>query len=97
MKRETLKSVVANLKDYRENLKFGYFSRLIDTTASSLEETLVERFQVYFNDLSTIVGQISHTKDDREQAFRVLKEMEAKSNRLKDRVERLKEKIEGVG
>jgi len=97
MKRETLKSVVANLKDYCENLKFGYFSILIDTTASSLEETLVERFQVYFNDLSTVVGQISHTKVDKERAFKILKEMEVKSNQLKNRVERLKEKIEGVG
>ncbi|UCE52397.1 MAG: dynamin family protein [Desulfobacterales bacterium] len=97
MKRETLKSVLANFKDYRENLKFGYFSKLIEATASGLAEILVERFQIYFNDLSTIVGQINHTKMDKEQALKILKEMEVKSNQLKKRVDRLREKIEDVG
>jgi len=94
MKRETLKSLGANLKDYRENLKFGYFSKLVEATAEGLAETLLERFQVYFSDLSTIVGRISDKKVDKEQASKILKEMKYKSYELKEGIVKLKEKLE---
>jgi len=95
MKRETLKSLGANLKDYRENLKFGYFSKLVDATASGLAETLLERFQVYFSDLSAIVDRISDKKVDKEQASGILKEMKYKSYELKDSIAKLKQDING--
>jgi GTPase SAR1 family protein len=96
MKRETLKSFAVNLKDFRENLKFGYFSRLVEATAASLAETMLEGFQIYFSDLSTIVGQISNTRADKEQAVDVLKTMDVKSHDINERIDRLREKIEGV-
>jgi hypothetical protein len=96
MKRETLKSFVVNLRDFRENLKFGYFSRLVEATAASLAETMLEGFQIYYSDLATIVGQISNTQADKEQAFDVLKTMDAKSRDIKERIDRLREKIESI-
>ena len=96
MKRETLKSLAANLRDFRENLKFGYFSRLVEAAAARLAETMLERFQIYFNDLSAIIGQISNTKLDKEQAFEVLKTMDGKSHDIKIKIKRLREKIEGI-
>jgi hypothetical protein len=95
MKRETLKSLGDNLKDYRENLKFGYFSRLVDETAKSLAETLLERFQVYFTYLSTVGGKISDKSVDKEQASEVLREMKFKSYELKESIARLKQDING--
>ena len=95
MKRETLKSLGDNLKDYRENLKFRYFSRLVDATTKSLAETLLERFQVYFNDLSTVGGKISDKSVDKEQASEILKQMKYKSYELKDSIARLKHDING--
>lgn len=95
MKRETLKSLADNFKDYRENLKFGYFSRLVDETASSLAETLLERFQVYFNDLSVVGGKISDKGDDKKRASEILKEMKYKSYELKESIVRLKKNING--
>ena len=96
MKRETLKSLSANLNDHRENLKFSYFSKLVDATVTGLAETLVERFQVYFSDLSAIVGRISDKKVDKEQANRILKDMKFKSDELKESIAKLKQKIEDV-
>jgi hypothetical protein len=96
MKRETLKSFVANLRDFRENLKFGYFSRLVEATAAGLAETMLEGFQIYVNDLSTIAGQISNTQADKEQAVDVLKTMDGKSHDIKQRIDRLREKIESI-
>jgi GTPase SAR1 family protein len=95
MKRETLKSLGDNLKDYRENLKFGYFSNLVDETAKGLAETLLERFQVYFHDLTMVGGKISDKSDDKDQASEILKEMKFKSYELKDSVVRLKQDING--
>jgi hypothetical protein len=98
MKRETLKSLSANLNDYRENLKFSYFSKLIDATAKGLAGagTLLERFQVYFGDLSAIVSRISDKKIDKEQANGILKDMKFKSYELKESIAKLKQKIEYV-
>ena len=95
MKRETLKSLGDNLKDYRENLKFRYFSRLVDETTKSLAETLLERFQIYFNDLSTVGGKISDKSVDKEQASEILKDMKFKSYELKESIARLKQGING--
>jgi hypothetical protein len=96
MKRETLKSFVVNLRDFRENLKFGYLSRLVEATAASLAETMLEGFQIYFSDLSTIVGQISNTQADKEQAIDVLKTMDGKSHDIKGKIDRLREKIGSI-
>jgi GTPase SAR1 family protein len=95
MKRETLQSIADNLKDYRENLKFGYFSKLVDETAQSLAETLLERFQIYFHDLSTVGGKISDKSVDKEQASDILKNMKFTSYELKESVARLKQEIDG--
>jgi GTPase SAR1 family protein len=96
MKRDTLKSLSANLNDYRENLKFGYFSKLVDATANGLADTLLERFQVYSGDLAAIVGRISNKKIDKEQANGILKEMKFKSYELKEAIAKLKQKIENI-
>jgi GTPase SAR1 family protein len=95
MKRETLKSISANLNDYRENLKFGYFSKLVDATATGLAQTLLERFQVYFNDLSAIGGQISDKSADKQRASEILKDMKFKSYELKESIAQFKQNIEG--
>ena len=95
MKRETLKSLGNNLKDYRENLKFGYFSRLVDETTKSLAESLLERFQVYFNDLIMVGGEISDKSVDKEQASEILKNLKFKSYELKENIASLKQDING--
>jgi GTPase SAR1 family protein len=95
MKRETLKSLADNLKDYRENLKFRYFSKLVDETAKGLAETLLERFQVYFHDLTMVGGKISDKSVDKEQVSDILKDMKFKSYELKDSVGQLKQDLEG--
>ena len=48
MKRETARSVVFQLKDYRENMKFRYFFELVETVSDSFAQTVLERFQAYF-------------------------------------------------
>jgi hypothetical protein len=67
----------------------------VDETAKGLAETLLERFQVYFHDLTMVGGKISDKGDDKDQASEILKEMKFKSYELKDSVARLKQVING--
>jgi GTPase SAR1 family protein len=94
MKRETLKSVAAHLRDFRENLKFGYFHKLVEATTQKLAEILLDRFQIYALDLSTISRQIANTKVDKEKASEILQKMEQSAQGIKGKIERLRKNIE---
>ena len=45
IKSDTEKSVVFNLKDYRENLKFRFLFKLIDATSEGFAQAVLDRFQ----------------------------------------------------
>ena len=42
MKRETAKSIVFHLKDYRENLKFSYFFKLVELVAENFAQQMAD-------------------------------------------------------
>ena len=67
----------------------------MDETTKSLAESLLERFQVYFNDLIMVGGKISDKSVDKEQASEILKEMKFKSYELKENIASLKQDISG--
>ncbi len=75
MKREMEKSVISHLKDYQENIKFQYIYRLVEAESNSLYESLLDRFQVYGADLSSIVDLINNKMIDREQMSEMMKTM----------------------
>jgi hypothetical protein len=54
MKRETLKSVVEQLKDYQENLKFAFLFKLVESFAENLSDLMLDRFQLFFTDLAAV-------------------------------------------
>ena len=68
MKKETIRSVIFNFKDYKENIKFQYLFKLADSASNNLYEALLDRFQAYLTDLSTIVQLISEKKADKQKA-----------------------------
>ena len=72
IKRETEKSVVFNLKDYRENLKFRFLFKLVDATSEGFALAVLERFQAYFSDLSATIERISTNKKDKTRALKIL-------------------------
>jgi len=86
MKRETARSVVFHLKDYRENLKFGYFFKLVEAASESFAQTVLERFQGYFSDFA---GQ-----SDKEKARQIFDDMERTSRELRDKINRIRGDIE---
>jgi hypothetical protein len=94
MKRETARSVVFHLKDYRENLKFQYFFNLVEAVSASFSQTVLEHFQAYFSDLSAIVERIGTSRGDQEKARLMIDDMERASHELIGKIDRIRGEIE---
>jgi GTPase SAR1 family protein len=93
MKRETGKSVVFHLKDYRENLKFRYLFKLAETTSDGFGQAVLDRFQAYFSDLSATMERIGSSQDDKARAVKILNEMEQVSRQLNKKLDLIRKEI----
>ena len=96
MKRETARSVVFHLKDYRENLKFSYFFKLVEAASESFAQTVLERFQAYFSDLAATTERIGTSQADKEKARKIFVDMERTSWELVEKINRIRTEIEGA-
>ncbi len=65
MKRETERSILFHLKDYKENIKFQYMLKLADAAATALYGQMLERFQHHGADLSRLVELIGEQRLDK--------------------------------
>ncbi len=96
MKREMEKSVISHLKDYQENIKFQYIYRLVEAESNSLYESLLDRFQIYGADLSSIVDLINNKMIDREQTFEMMKIMALDCSEMGEKINDLRGKIDTI-
>jgi hypothetical protein len=94
MKRETLKSVVEQLKDYRENLKFAFLLKLVEKFAENLSDLMVDRFQLFFTDLTAVADRLDSTKTDRQHTSNILEEMDQRAEEVKGSIDHLRRRIE---
>ncbi|MBT8363188.1 MAG: dynamin family protein [Deltaproteobacteria bacterium] len=94
MKRETAKSIAFHLKDYRENLIFGYLYKLVEVVSESFSQEVLARFQAYFSDLSVTVERIGNSQSDKEQAIKILEEMDRASKELIAALNRIRVEID---
>jgi hypothetical protein len=94
MKRETERSILFHLKDYKENIKFQYMLKLADAAAAALYGQMLERFQHRVIDLSQLVDRIGAQRLDKETVSANLAEMEASAASLQDKIGRLKADLE---
>jgi len=96
MKRETEKSVVFHIKDFRENLKFKYLFKLIKATSDGFAQAVLDRFQAYFSDLSANIERIGTRQNDKAKAMQILNEMDQVSRELNAKIDRVRKEIEQV-
>ncbi|MCP4694227.1 MAG: hypothetical protein GY859_39705 [Desulfobacterales bacterium] len=94
MKRDTEKAIQSHFKNYRENIKFAYFSKLVDAASNRLHETLFERFQGYGEDLSRGARLVSRTRTDQARAREILDQMAGESRKVKENLSAVRERIE---
>jgi len=96
MKRETARSVVFHLKDYRENLKFRYLFKLAEATCDSFAQSILEQFQAYFSDLSAIIERIGSSQSDKEKTMRIIDDIQRDSQELVDHINRIRGQIDNA-
>jgi GTPase SAR1 family protein/BMFP domain-containing protein YqiC len=96
IKRETEKTVVFNLKDYRENLKFRFLFKLVDATADGFAQAVLDRFQAYFSDLSATIEGIGTNQKDKTRALKILDDMDQVCQTLDARIRKVREEIESA-
>ncbi len=94
MKRETLKSVVEQLKDFRENLKFAFLLKLVEKFAENLSDLMIDRFQLFFTDLSSVADRLDSTKTDKQHISKILEEMNQQAAEVKGSIGHLRRRIE---
>ena len=93
MKRETLKSIVEQLKDYRENLKFAFLLKLVENSAENLLDLMLDRFQLFFTDLAAVADRLDSTKTDKQRTSQLLKEMDHQTTEVKGSIGHLRRRI----
>jgi GTPase SAR1 family protein len=94
MKKETLKSVVEQLNDYRENLKFAFLLKLVEKSAENLSALMQERFQLFFTDLAAVADRLDSTKTDKQRTSEILKEMDQRVSDVKGSIGHLRRRVE---
>ena len=94
MKRETLKSVVEQLRDYRENLKFAFLLKLVENSAEYLTDLMRNRFQMFFTDIAAVAIRLDSTKSDKQRTSEILEEMSQWAADIKGSIGHLRRQIE---
>jgi len=96
MKRETEKSIGFHLNNYKENIKFQYFFKLVVAVSNTLYEDLLSRFQEYALDLSRLSELIIEKKIDKKNMSEKIKDIQTRCIKTGKELSLLKEKIEKV-
>jgi GTPase SAR1 family protein len=94
MKRETLKSVVEQLRDYRENLKFAFLLKRVENSADYLTQLMFDRFQMFFTDIAAVAARLDSTASDRRRTSEILAEMNQGAAEVKLSIGHLRRRIE---
>jgi hypothetical protein len=94
MKKETLKSVVEQLNDYRENLKFAFLLKLVESSAENFSALMLDRFQLFFTDLAAVADRLDSTKTDKQRTSKILKDMNHSIAEVKESIGHLRRRVE---
>jgi len=93
IRRETERSVVFHMSNYRENLKYQYMFKLVDLMSNTLYDRIRDRFRVLTADLSDIERLADQEKDVKEASLQALAGLEASSRELLRRLGDLRVKM----
>ena len=86
MKREILHSINDHFRDVQENLKYQYLFKLVTSATQELYEKMMDRFQVLTTDLSEMVTLVGKGKEERDEAVRLLQNLEQASSSLIEQI-----------
>jgi GTPase SAR1 family protein len=93
MKKETERSILFHFKDYRENIKFRYIFKMVESAATQTSDALLERFQTYEDDLTQMAELIDANQTDKSTQADTLREFAAGTDLLFQRAQRLRDTV----
>ena len=86
MKRETERSLLFHFKDYRENLKFGYIFKMVESASAQIADALLERFQTYETDMTQMEVLFDDKQSDKTSQFNAFREVAAAAENIYQRM-----------
>ncbi|MDJ0875738.1 MAG: dynamin family protein [Desulfobacterales bacterium] len=93
MKKETERSLLFHFKDYRENIKFGYIFKMVESASVQIADGLLERFETYESDLAQMVALIDESQSVKAQQEVSFREIEASADHLYHRSLNLRDRV----
>lgn len=93
IKKETEASLLFYFKSYRENIKFQYFSKLIESVAEEMLSRMVDRFYGYQADLIKLKRRADENRDGKAQIVRAIEESQARLAALESKVEKIRKEL----
>ena len=94
MKRETEKSIIFHLNNYRENVKFKYLIKLADVVSDVLDQELLRGFNNYADDLLRLNERINSKKVDKKRTHEILAEIMRDEPKINDKITSIKKELE---
>ncbi len=96
IKRETERSIIFLFKDYRENIKFQYLFKLVGAVSNKLYEVILERFQTYLTDLSSVVELVGDQRLDKQRTSDLLRKMESTVKEISPKIKIVRDTIDST-
>jgi len=93
MKQISEKAIEEQCRNYRENLKFMYLHRVIDSIVQQLSEILLDQFQAYDTDVAALVSRLDGHLSERVGAAEELARIDSSADLLGERVRLLRDEI----
>ncbi len=89
IKKETETAIYFHFKNFRENLKFQYFFKLIDYAAETAFEIVTQRYESIEKDVRSIIENLGQQKSTRKDIMEKISELEAMAHELLGRIDSL--------
>jgi len=94
IKIETERSMIAQFRDYQENVKFQHLFRLIDAMVDQLNEDFQAQFQSYSADTSKMIDMVKETHVDKERLLDDLRKTGDTARNYLTRIKQLRRTID---
>ncbi len=93
MKKETEASLVFYFKNYRENIKFQYFFKLIDSISEEMLFQMTERFSGYQAEILDLKRMTDENPEMKENTLNAIDDILARLSAVKSKMENIEGEI----
>jgi hypothetical protein len=95
IKNEAEEYLVFHFENFRENFKFQYLLKLLNTASEHLHSLLMERFQSYEADMQTMENVVDKKGHEREEIINFLENTSADALRIQGEIEKERKRLGG--